>query len=167
MSEAATISHSDFKSVRRWERYRVNVPIRVIVSRAMKASIFDGRGTSVSEGGMAPSPEDLPPGARIVRRGWLAGQRGSDARSRASPEWRPPSPVWPEILSVRLSPSKLQCLLQPANPACRAFAGHRLKARGALYNGHVPRPRTGETGRRSGVQSRRDKYVEVAGRGRA
>ena len=52
MSEAAAINHSpDFTSMRRWERYKVNVPIRVIVSRAMKASIFDGRGTSLSEGG--------------------------------------------------------------------------------------------------------------------
>ena len=43
MSEAAAINHSpDFTSMRRWERYNVNVPIRVIVSRAMKASIFDG-----------------------------------------------------------------------------------------------------------------------------
>ncbi len=54
MSEAAAISHSpDFRPTRRWERYRVNILIRVIVSNALKASIFDGRGTSLSEGGMA------------------------------------------------------------------------------------------------------------------
>ena len=54
MSEAAAISRSpDFRPMRRWERYRVNILIRVIVSRALKASIFDGRGTSLSEGGMA------------------------------------------------------------------------------------------------------------------
>jgi hypothetical protein len=36
MSEAAAINHApDFTSMRRWERYNVNVPIRVIVSRAM------------------------------------------------------------------------------------------------------------------------------------
>ena len=55
MSEATALERSpDSTSIRRWPRYRViNVPIRVIVSRAMKASIFDGRGTSLSEGGMA------------------------------------------------------------------------------------------------------------------
>ena len=54
MSEAAAVERSpDSTSIRRWPRYKVNVPIRVIVSRAMKASIFDGRGTSLSEGGMA------------------------------------------------------------------------------------------------------------------
>ena len=54
MSQAAAVGRSpDSTSIRRWPRYKVNVPIRVIVSRAMKASIFDGRGTSLSEGGMA------------------------------------------------------------------------------------------------------------------
>lgn len=54
MSEAAAVERSpDDISIRRWQRYRVNVPIRVIVSRDNKASIFDGRGTSLSEGGMA------------------------------------------------------------------------------------------------------------------
>ena len=43
MSEAAAVERSpDSTSIRRWPRYKVNVPIRVIVSRAMKASIFDG-----------------------------------------------------------------------------------------------------------------------------
>jgi PilZ domain len=54
MSEAMAVERSpDSTSIRRWAQYKVNVPIRVIVSRAMKASIFDGRGTSLSEGGMA------------------------------------------------------------------------------------------------------------------
>jgi hypothetical protein len=54
MSEATALERSpDSTSIRRWPRYKVNVPIRVIVSRAMKASIFDGRGTSLSEGGLA------------------------------------------------------------------------------------------------------------------
>ena len=68
MSEAAAINHSpDFTSMRRWERYNVNVPIRVIVSRAMKASIFDGRGTSLSEGGMALfAGAELRPGDQVA-----------------------------------------------------------------------------------------------------
>jgi hypothetical protein len=54
MSEATALERSpDSTAIRRWPRYKVNVPIRVIVSRPMKASIFDGRGTSLSEGGMA------------------------------------------------------------------------------------------------------------------
>ena len=54
MSEATAIGRlPDYTSSRRWQRYKVNVPIRVIVCRAMRASIFDGRGTSLSEGGMA------------------------------------------------------------------------------------------------------------------
>ena len=54
MSQASAVEPSPGPlSNRRWQRYKVNVPIRVIVSRAMKASIFDGRGTSLSEGGMA------------------------------------------------------------------------------------------------------------------
>jgi hypothetical protein len=54
MSEATAVERSpDYSASRRCQRYRVNVPIRVIVYHAMKASIFDGRGTSLSEGGMA------------------------------------------------------------------------------------------------------------------
>lgn len=53
--------------MRRWERHRVNVLIRVIVSRALKASIFDGRGTSLSEGGMALfAGAELRPGDHVA-----------------------------------------------------------------------------------------------------
>ncbi|MBV9574612.1 MAG: PilZ domain-containing protein [Acidobacteriales bacterium] len=48
----AVDSKADSKCERRWPRYSVNVPIRVIVKTEMKSSIFDGRGTSLSEGGM-------------------------------------------------------------------------------------------------------------------
>jgi PilZ domain len=65
MSEATAVDHST--SNRRWQRYKVNVPIRVIVSRAMKASIFDGRGTSLSEGGMALfAGAELRPGDQVA-----------------------------------------------------------------------------------------------------
>jgi hypothetical protein len=68
MSEATAIERSpDSTAIRRWPRYRVNVPIRVIVSRAMKASIFDGRGTSLSEGGMALfAGAELRPGDQVA-----------------------------------------------------------------------------------------------------
>lgn len=54
MTEAATIQSSPTQArSRRWPRYKVGVPLRVIVWHARKASIFDARGTAVSEGGMA------------------------------------------------------------------------------------------------------------------
>lgn len=54
MSEGTALSSvPNYSSLRRWQRYKVDVPIRVIVSHARKDSIFDGRGTSLSEGGMA------------------------------------------------------------------------------------------------------------------
>ena len=68
MSEATALGRStDYSSGRRWQRYKVNVPIRVIVCRAMRASIFDGRGTSLSEGGMALfAGAELRPGDQVA-----------------------------------------------------------------------------------------------------
>ncbi len=68
MSQASAVEPSPEPfSNRRWLRYKVNVPIRVIVSRAMKASIFDGRGTSLSEGGMALfAGAELRPGDQVA-----------------------------------------------------------------------------------------------------
>jgi hypothetical protein len=37
---------------RRWLRYKLNVPLRVIVSRPEKTVVADGRGLEMSEGGM-------------------------------------------------------------------------------------------------------------------
>jgi hypothetical protein len=39
--------------VRRWERYNADIPIRVIVQDERKVTIFEGRGRSLNEGGMA------------------------------------------------------------------------------------------------------------------
>jgi hypothetical protein len=68
MSEATAMGPlPDYGSGRRWQRYKVNVPIRVIVCRAMRASIFDGRGTSLSEGGMALfAGAELRPGDQVA-----------------------------------------------------------------------------------------------------
>jgi hypothetical protein len=38
---------------RRWQRYPLDVPIRVIVDTPGKTKLFDGRGNELSEGGMA------------------------------------------------------------------------------------------------------------------
>jgi hypothetical protein len=53
--------------VRRWRRYSVNVPIRVIIRRAMKSTIVQGRGWALSEGGMAIfAGAELKPGEHIA-----------------------------------------------------------------------------------------------------
>jgi PilZ domain len=68
MSQGTAVGRQpDQTSSRRWQRYKVNVPIRVIVCRAMRASIFDGRGTSLSEGGMALfAGAELRPGEQVA-----------------------------------------------------------------------------------------------------
>ncbi|HEX4542598.1 MAG TPA: PilZ domain-containing protein [Candidatus Acidoferrum sp.] len=38
---------------RRWRRHHLDVPIRVIVHRAEKTSVFVGRGNELGEGGLA------------------------------------------------------------------------------------------------------------------
>ena len=116
MSEAAAINHSpDFTSMRRWERYNVNVPIRVIVSRAMKASIFDGRGTSLSEGGMAlfagrGIAAGRPCSSRIHSALFIASDKGGLPESAIAPVitmgWSfwistmPKDKAWPSSASI-------------------------------------------------------------------
>ncbi len=39
--------------MRRWERYKADIPVRVIVQDEMNVKIFDGRGKTLSEGGVA------------------------------------------------------------------------------------------------------------------
>jgi hypothetical protein len=48
----ATKSASERTSFRRWQRQRLNAPIRLIVSREGKTRITEGRVNDVSEGGM-------------------------------------------------------------------------------------------------------------------
>jgi len=38
---------------RRWQRYQLDVPIRVIVDTPDKTKLYEGRGNELSEGGMA------------------------------------------------------------------------------------------------------------------
>jgi hypothetical protein len=42
-----------YRQTRRWRRYKVDVPIRVIIHAPSKTSFFLGRGNELSEGGMA------------------------------------------------------------------------------------------------------------------
>lgn len=68
--------------------------IRVIVSRAMKASIFDGRGTSLSEGGMA-----LFAGAELR---WETKWRSNLPRRFLRPRygWKPKSAIGPDTITA-------------------------------------------------------------------
>jgi hypothetical protein len=68
MSGATTVgSAPGFAFSRRWLRYEVDVPIRVIVSSLAKTKIFDARGISLSEGGMALfAGAELSPGDEVA-----------------------------------------------------------------------------------------------------
>jgi len=45
-------THS-FDAERRWPRFKLDVPVRVVAQRESKTLIVDGRGNEVSEGGLA------------------------------------------------------------------------------------------------------------------
>lgn len=51
-SRVATRSVSERTSFRRWQRQRLNVPIRLIVSREDRTRITEGRVNDISEGGL-------------------------------------------------------------------------------------------------------------------
>jgi len=75
---------------RRWERHRLDVPVRVIVHKADKTTLADGRGNELSQGGMAVTAglelrlddvveiEFTPPysGAPIRQRGVVRNRAG-------------------------------------------------------------------------------------------
>ncbi len=42
-----------YPTMRRWPRYRINVPVRLVVQRPDKTVIVNGRGMELNEGGMA------------------------------------------------------------------------------------------------------------------
>jgi len=53
---ATQLGHSSahgYAVQRRWQRFRLDVPVRVIAQRDNKATIVSGRGNEVSEGGLA------------------------------------------------------------------------------------------------------------------
>jgi hypothetical protein len=52
---------------RRWLRYKVDVPLRVIVSKLLRDRTFHGRGISLSEGGMGLfAAAELEPGDKVA-----------------------------------------------------------------------------------------------------
>ena len=53
MATEAVVQQSAFHPARRWPRYKLDLPVRVIVQKDMKAIIAQGRGTELNEGGLA------------------------------------------------------------------------------------------------------------------
>lgn len=48
------ISHETmYEALRRWPRYKLEVPLRIIAQKAGKTAIVQGRGNELNEGGMA------------------------------------------------------------------------------------------------------------------
>jgi hypothetical protein len=58
--------HPEYTNPRRWSRHKLDVPLRVIIHRRGKSSIFIGRGNELSEGGMAlTAGVELTPGDEV------------------------------------------------------------------------------------------------------
>jgi hypothetical protein len=43
---------SEYRPMRRWTRYKIDVPIRVIAEKDSKSAIVNGRGRDIGDGGM-------------------------------------------------------------------------------------------------------------------
>ncbi|MBZ5546492.1 MAG: PilZ domain-containing protein [Acidobacteriia bacterium] len=53
MSIQVIVPQPKYASQRRWPRYKVDVPVRVIVQSVAKVAIVQGRGSELNNGGMA------------------------------------------------------------------------------------------------------------------
>lgn len=53
MATEVVLPQPGYTKMRRWPRYRINVPVRVVVQRPDKTVIVSGRGMELNEGGMA------------------------------------------------------------------------------------------------------------------
>ena len=53
MATEVVMPQTGYARMRRWPRYRINVPVRLVVQRPDKTVIVSGRGTELNEGGMA------------------------------------------------------------------------------------------------------------------
>ncbi len=52
-TEVIPTQQPQYSNVRRWPRYRLNVPLRVILEKGDKTKIIHGRGTELNGGGLA------------------------------------------------------------------------------------------------------------------
>ncbi len=53
MGVEVVLPHAGYENVRRWPRYKMDVPVRVILQPPRKPTIVQGRGTQLNRGGMA------------------------------------------------------------------------------------------------------------------
>ena len=62
-----TPNQPGYELTRRWCRYEVSFPIRVVVSKGTKTKVTGGKAACISEGGMGMSTgEELKPGDRVA-----------------------------------------------------------------------------------------------------
>jgi len=66
MAAEVVMPQQGYARMRRWPRYRINVPVRLVVQRPDKTVIVSGRGMELNEGGMALfAGVELKPGQRV------------------------------------------------------------------------------------------------------
>jgi len=53
MATEVVLPQPGYTKMRRWPRYRINVPVRLVVQRPDKTVIVSGRGMELNEGGIA------------------------------------------------------------------------------------------------------------------
>ncbi len=53
MATEVVMPQPGYATPRRWPRYKINVPVRVVVQKPDKTVIVSGRGMELNEGGMA------------------------------------------------------------------------------------------------------------------
>lgn len=53
MSIQVTLPQANYEALRRWPRYAIDVPVRLITQRPTKTAVVQGRGRELNRGGMA------------------------------------------------------------------------------------------------------------------
>src|SRR5271169_387364 len=66
MATEVVMPQQGYARMRRWPRYRINVPVRLVVQRPHKTVMVSGRGMELNEGGMGLfAGVELKPGQRV------------------------------------------------------------------------------------------------------
>jgi hypothetical protein len=67
MSVQVIVPQQGYTTSRRWPRYKLDVPVRVIPQGVTRVGIVQGRGSELNNGGMAIHADtDLPVGAQVL-----------------------------------------------------------------------------------------------------
>jgi hypothetical protein len=53
MATEVVMPQAGYSRMRRWPRYKLNVPLRIVIQMPDRTAIVNGRGTELSEGGLA------------------------------------------------------------------------------------------------------------------